>query len=77
MFLSSSREDARDPFPVTAIELDPQKQARKELKEVFKAMQEQSVIKGTDDISLEEINAIINECRQEAGFTDGTFHTPS
>ena len=54
------------PFPVTAAELDLQKQARKELKEVFKAMQEQSIINGTDNMTLDEINDIINECRKEA-----------
>ena len=54
------------PFPITALELVSQKQARKELKEAFRAMQEQSVINGTDDITLDEINAIIQECRQEA-----------
>jgi len=54
------------PFPLSAVDIDPKKQARKELKEVFKAMQEQSVINGTDDMPLDEINSIIQECRQKA-----------
>ena len=54
------------PFPVTAVEADSQKKARNELKEVFRAMQEQSVVNGTDNMTLDDINAIIRECRQEA-----------
>jgi len=53
------------PFLVTAIDINPQMQARRELKETFKAMQEQSITNGTDNLTLEEINDIINECRQE------------
>ncbi|MCL1884950.1 MAG: hypothetical protein FWF81_14485 [Defluviitaleaceae bacterium] len=40
-------------------------QARKEFGEAVKAIQAQSVINGTDSISMEEIDAIISECRQE------------
>ena len=40
--------------------------ARKALKDAFKAAQKQSVINGTDDISMSEIDDIIKECRQEA-----------
>jgi hypothetical protein len=41
------------------------KQARKELKELFNEAQRQSVHNGTDNISMDEINAIIMECQQE------------
>ena len=53
------------PFPVTATEVEPQRQARKALKEAFRAAQEQSVINGTDNITMDEIDEIIKECRQE------------
>lgn len=53
------------PFPITAIDIETPKKARKELKEAFRAAQEQSVINGTDDMSMDEINDIIAECRQE------------
>ena len=43
------------------------KQARQELKELFKQAQKQSVINGTDNICMDEINAIIIECQQETG----------
>ena len=46
---------------------DINKQARQELKELFKQAQKQSVINGTDNISMDEINAIVMECQQETG----------
>ena len=52
------------PFPLTAVEADPKTQARKEFGEAIKAIQEQSLINGTSEMSLEEINGIIAECRQ-------------
>ena len=54
------------PFPVTAVEADPKRQARKIFGETIRAIQEQSVINGTDNMTLDEINDIIKECRQEA-----------
>ena len=44
---------------------DINKQARQELKELFKEAQRQSVQNGTDNISMDEINNIIMECQQE------------
>jgi len=58
------------PFVLSAVEVDPQRQAKRELKEVFRAIQEQSVINGTDNITLDEINAIITECRQETSVAE-------
>jgi len=43
------------------------KQARQELKELFKEAQKQSILNGTDNITMDEINAIIMECREEMG----------
>ena len=54
------------PFPLTAVEADPKIQARKEFGQAVKAIQEQSLINGTSEMSLEEINGIIAECRQGA-----------
>ena len=53
------------PFPLTTIEFDPQIQARKEFGEAIKAAQEQSVINGTDKMTMDEIDSIIAECRKE------------
>ena len=44
---------------------DSQMQARKELGEAFRAIQEDSVRNGTDKITMDEIDALIAECRQE------------
>jgi len=52
------------PFPLTAVEADHKMQARKEFGQAVKAIQEQSLINGTSEMSLEEINGIIAECRQ-------------
>jgi len=52
------------PFPLTAVEADPAMRARKEFGEAIRAIQEQSVINGTSDMTLDEINGIIAECRQ-------------
>ena len=52
------------PFSLSAVELEPKDQARKKFGEAFKAAQEQSVINGTSEITLDEINAIIAECRR-------------
>ena len=54
------------PFPLTVVEADPKMQARKEFGEAVRAIQEQSLINGTSEMGLEEINDIIAECRQGA-----------
>jgi len=46
-------------------EWDTELQARKELGELFKEIQQQSIINGTDKLTLDEINEIIKECRQD------------
>ena len=53
------------PFPLTTVGMEPQKQARKDFGAAIRAAQEQSIINGTDRITLDEINDIIAECRQE------------
>ena len=46
---------------------DVNRQARQELKELFKEAQRQSVLNGTDNITMDEINAIVMECQEEMG----------
>ena len=46
---------------------DINRQARQELKELFKEAQRQSVLNGTDNITMDEINAIVMECQAEMG----------
>ena len=53
------------PFPLTMVEADPQKQARCELGEAFKIAQEQSIVNGTDKMTIEEINEEIANYRRE------------
>ena len=65
MFIKATLRTRELPFAVTDVE--PQKQARQALKEAFRTAQKQSVINGTDNMTLDEINAIIAECRQEMG----------
>ena len=54
------------PFHLSAVDIDPKMQARREFGEAMMAAQEQSVINGTSEMTLEEINDIISDCRQEA-----------
>jgi len=67
MFVKATLRTRELPFTVTDIE--SQKQARKAFGEAFRASQEQSVINGTDNISLDEINDIIAESRREMSAT--------
>ena len=53
------------PFPLTTIDMTPEMQARKELGEAFREVQRQSVINGTDKMTMEEIDAEITAYRQE------------
>ena len=53
------------PFILSAIDVDPQMKARKNFGEAMRAAQEQSIINGTDKLTLDEINEIIAEVRQE------------
>ncbi|MCL2189967.1 MAG: type II toxin-antitoxin system RelB/DinJ family antitoxin [Defluviitaleaceae bacterium] len=54
------------PFPLTMEERNPQKKALQSLKEAFQTAQNQSLLNGTDSITMDEIDEIIKECRQEA-----------
>ena len=63
MFVKATLRTRELPFAVT--DIDAQRQARKTFGEAFRAAQEQSVINGTDKMTLDEINNIIAECRQK------------
>ena len=52
--------------PLTTLEIDSQMQSRKIFGEAFKAMQEQSALNGTSEMTLDEINDAISECRRES-----------
>jgi len=61
MFIKATLRTRELPFAVTDIQT--QSKSKKELKEVFREMQAQSIINGTDNMTLEEINSIIAESR--------------
>jgi len=63
MFIKATLRTRKLPFIVT--DIDSQSQARKELGEAFRAAQEQSVMNGTDKMTMEEIDEIIAESRRE------------
>jgi DNA-damage-inducible protein J len=65
MFFRAALRERRIPFAVSDLDENNQRQARKALGEAFKEAQAQSVINGTDKMTLEEINAIIAESRLE------------
>jgi len=54
------------PFPLSAAEAEGSTmEARREFGEAFRAAQEASVINGTSEMTLDEINEVIAECRRE------------
>ena len=56
------------PFPITdttSLSQTKERRYRESLGEAFKAAQEQSIINGTDKITMDEINSIIAETRQK------------
>ena len=63
MFIKATLRTREMPFIITDIDL--QKSARKELLDAFNAAQTLSVLKGTDKITMEEINEEIAAYRRE------------
>ena len=64
MFVKATLRARTLPFAVS--DIDTRKQARKEFLENIEAMQAQSVINGTDKITMNEIDDIITEVRNES-----------
>ena len=63
MFIKATLRTRELPFSIT--DTEPQSLARKELHEAFRAAQIQSVINGTDKMTMEEIDAEIATYRKE------------
>ena len=53
------------PFPLVVTDSEPSKKTKTAFKEAIRIAQEQSVINGTDNMTMDEINTIIAEGRQE------------
>jgi len=64
MFVKATLRARTLPFAVS--DIDTRKQARKEFLETIEAMQAQSVINGTDKITMDKIDEIISEVRQDS-----------
>jgi DNA-damage-inducible protein J len=69
MFIKATLRTRQLPFIVTDIET--QNQARQELQKAFNEAQKQSIINGTDKLTMEEIDAEIAAYRQEKRATRG------
>jgi DNA-damage-inducible protein J len=63
MFIKATLRTRQLPFIVTDIET--QNQARQELQKAFNAAQKQSVVNGTDKMTMDEIDAEIAAYRKE------------
>ena len=63
MFIKATLRTRALPFAVT--DMQTRSNARQELRAVFREMQDQSVVNGTDNMTLDEINSIIAESRRE------------
>jgi DNA-damage-inducible protein J len=64
MFVKATLRARTLPFAVS--DIDTRKQSRLDFLQTIEAMQEQSVINGTNNITLDEINNIIAEVRAES-----------
>ena len=51
-------------LPFTVSDIDSRKQARFELQEAFEDLQKESVANGNDKMTMDDINALIAECRR-------------
>jgi DNA-damage-inducible protein J len=67
MFVKATLRTRTLPFIVSD---NSSMQARQEIQQAFEALQKESVANGNDKMSMDEINSIISECRQEKGFND-------
>ena len=63
MFVKATLQARALPFAVS--DLDSRKQARLELQEAFEDLQKESVVNGNDKMTMDDINTLIAECRQE------------
>ena len=63
MFVKATLRARTLPFAVS--DIDTRKQARLELQEAFEDLQKESLANGNDKMTLDDINALIAECRQE------------
>jgi DNA-damage-inducible protein J len=61
IYIKAVVRQQRIPF---ALEIE-EKTGKTKLKEAIEAIQRQSVVNGTDKMTMDEIDAIIAECRQE------------
>jgi DNA-damage-inducible protein J len=61
VYLKAVGQRKKIPFALEVVEKTPQMR----LGEAFEAMQKQSVLNGTDSITMDEINDIIAACRRE------------
>ncbi len=61
VYLKAVGQRKKIPFTLEVVE----KSARTKLGEAFEAMQKQSVLNGTDDMTMDEINSMIAECKRE------------
>jgi len=52
-------------LPFTVSDIDSKKQARLELQEAFEDLQKESAANGNDKMTIDDINVLISECRQE------------
>ena len=65
IFLRQMVRQGKFPFEISLVSLsDSNMQAKRLFKKSFEDAQAQSVINGTDNMTLDEINAIINEARR-------------
>ena len=65
MFVKATLRTRTLPFTVSDVDL--RKQTRIELQEAFEDLQKESAANGNDKMTMDDINTLISECRQDKG----------
>jgi addiction module RelB/DinJ family antitoxin len=65
IYLKTVGMQQKIPFDMDINDVTPKKLVRKRFKEAFEKAQRESIFNGTDEMTMDEIDDIIAECRRE------------
>jgi len=65
IYLKTVGRQQKIPFNMDLNDTASKNQAKRKFKQAFEKAQQESILNGTDDMSMDEINDIIAECRRE------------
>ena len=65
IYLKTVGRQQKIPFNMDLNDTTMKNQVRRQFKQAFEKAQQESILNGTDNMSMDEINDIIAECRRE------------